>query len=41
VLLSISTSWPLIRFLTVMTFGTFLVACLGIALFFATRAKKR
>jgi hypothetical protein len=27
--------------LTVMTFGTFLVACLGIALFFATRPKKR
>jgi len=25
----------------VMTFGTFLVACLGIALFFATRPKKR
>lgn len=27
--------------LTVMTFGTFLVACLGIALFFATRPKNR
>ncbi|MEZ5385512.1 MAG: PepSY domain-containing protein [Prosthecobacter sp.] len=27
--------------LTVLTFGTFLVACLGIALFFATRPKKR
>lgn len=27
--------------LTVMTFGTFLVACLGIALFFATRPKQR
>ncbi|HBJ85320.1 MAG TPA: hypothetical protein DDZ88_15880 [Verrucomicrobiales bacterium] len=27
--------------LTVMTFGTFLVACLGITLFFATRPKKR
>ena len=27
--------------LTVVTFGIFLVACLGIALFFATRPKKR
>jgi len=27
--------------LTVLTFGTFLVACLGIALFFATRPKNR
>lgn len=27
--------------LTVLTFGTFLVACLGIALFFITRPKKR
>jgi hypothetical protein len=27
--------------LTVLTFGTFLVACLGIALFFATRPKSR
>lgn len=27
--------------LTVLTFGTFLVACLGIALFFVTRPKKR
>lgn len=27
--------------LTVLTTGTFLVACLGIALFFATRPKKR
>jgi hypothetical protein len=27
--------------LTAVTFGTFLVACLGIALFFATRPKKR